>query len=257
MKRVFSILIILTLIVIAGCETERIIFTGPYFVRFSESALSVKESFSKEIDIEVQVASPTVEEDVVISYKISGSARAGIDYTIVGEPGKVTVKKGEYFGTIKVKLINNANNIIRSQDVVFTLESVSGTLQIGQGESAIGNAYTLTIIDDCILGGTYIGQRGSVQVPDISITSNDCENYILSNWNINVFNSSVEMDLKFIDNGDNTLTIPEQEEENIDDTLATIRGSGVVDPLTRNIIFTIILVDFENQPQVTITYLPD
>ena len=32
------------------------------------------------------------------------------------------------------------------------------------------------------------------------------------------------MDLIFIDNGDNTLTIPEQEEEFIDDELATITG---------------------------------
>ncbi len=257
MKKVFAILSVLTLFVIASCETERVIFTGPFFVRFSESALSVKESFSKEIDIEVQVASPKVEEDVIISYKISGTARVGIDYTIVGESGKVTVKKGEYFGLIKVKLINNSNNIIRSQDVVFTLESVGGNLQIGQGESAIGKAYTLTIIDDCILGGTYIGQRGSVQVPDIFITSTDCENYILSDWNINVFNSSTIMDLKFIDNGDNTLTIPEQEEENLDESQATIRGTGVVDPITRKIILTITLVDFPNQPQVTITYLPD
>ncbi len=256
MKKVVAILFF-ALLGITSCETERVIFTGPYFVRFSESDMSVKESFSKEIDIEVQVASPNVEEDVVISYKISGSARVGIDYTIVGESGKVTVKKGEYFGSIKVKLINNANNIIRSQDVVFTIESVSGSLQVGQGESAIGNAYTLTIIDDCILGGTYIAQRGSIQVPDISITSTDCENYILSDWNINVFNSSAIMDLKFIDNGDNTLTIPEQEEENLDETQATILGTGVVDPLTRKIILTITLVDFTNQPQVTITYLPD
>ncbi len=251
-------MIIVSCVVIAGCETERIIFNGPYFVRFSESAKSVKESFSKEIAIELQRASPKAEEDVVIAYKISGTARAGIDYTIVGESGRVTIKKGDYFGSIKVKLINNSNNIIRSQDVVFTLESVSGSdLQIGQGESAIGKVYTLTIIDDCILGGTYIGQRGSVQVPAISITSTDCENYILSNWNINVFSSTTEMDLKFIDNGDNTLTIPEQEEENLDDTLATIRGTGVVDPLTRRIILTITLVDFNNQPQVTFTYLPD
>ncbi len=258
MKKVFAILSVLTLFVITSCETERIIFTGPYFVRFSESAKSVKESFSKTISIEVQRASPLADEDVTISYKISGSARVGIDYTIQGESGKIIIKKGEYVGAISVKLINNANNIIRSQDVIFTLESVTGTnLQIGQGESAIGKAYTLTIIDDCILGGTYIGQRGSVQEPGISITSTDCENYVLSNWNINLFSTSARMDLKFIDNGDNTLTIPEQEEENLNETQATIRGTGVVDPLTRKIIMTITLVDFTNQPQVTITYLPD
>jgi hypothetical protein len=258
MKKVFAILSVLALFVITSCETERIIFTGPYFVRFSESAKSVKESFSKTISIEVQRASPLADEDVTISYKISGSARVGIDYTIQGESGKIIIKKGEYVGAISVKLINNANNIIRSQDVIFTLESVTGTnLQIGQGESAIGKAYTLTIIDDCILGGTYIGQRGSVQEPGISITSTDCENYVLSNWNINLFSTSARMDLKFIDNGDNTLTIPEQEEENLNETQATIRGTGVVDPLTRKIIMTITLVDFTNQPQVTITYLPD
>jgi hypothetical protein len=258
MKKVFSILTVLILFVITSCETERIIFTGPYFVRFSESAMSVKESFSKTISIEVQRASPQADDDVTVSYKLSGSARLGIDYTIVGESGKILIKEGEYAGSVQVKLINNSNNIIRSQDVVFTLESVTGTdLQIGQGESAIGGVYTLTIIDDCILGGTYIGQRGSAQFSDISITSTDCENYILSNWNINVFNSSTEMDLKFIDNGDNTLTIPEQEEENLDNTQATIQGTGVVDPLTRKIILTITLVDFTNQPQVTIAYIPD
>ena len=50
------------------------------------------------------------------------------------------------------------------------------------------------------------------------------------------------MDLIFIDNGDNTLTIPEQEEEFIDDELATIKGSGVVDPVTREIILKVTLV---------------
>ncbi len=60
----------------------------------------------------------------------------------------------------------------------------------------------------------------------------------------------------FIDNGDNTLTIPEQEEEFIDDEVATIRGSGVVDPVTREIIFTVTLVDFDDQPEVSIVYKP-
>ena len=64
------------------------------------------------------------------------------------------------------------------------------------------------------------------------------------------------MDLKFIDNGDNTLTIPEQEEEQIDEELATIRGTGVVDPVTREIILTIMLVDFDDQPEVSIIYKP-
>lgn len=258
MRKVFSIAIILVMILGGACETEPIIFTGPYFVRFTETSLSLKESFSKPVLIEVHQAGEALEEDLIITYKVSGNARAGVDYVIEGEVGRVTIKKGEYAGTISVSLINNANNIIRSQDLILTLESSSSSeRKIGQGKSNIGSAFTLTIIDDCILGGTYIGQHSSVDQTGITITSSDCETYTLSNWNINLFNTDTPMDLLFIDNGDNTLTIPEQEEENIVDEFATIEGTGVVDPLTRVIIMTITLVDFNEQPQITITYLPD
>jgi hypothetical protein len=258
MRKVNYIAIILFMLLGSGCETEPIIFSGPYFVRFTETSLSTKESNSKPILIEVHQAGNALDEDLNITYKISGNARAGIDYTIAGEAGRVTIKKGEYTGTISVSLINNANNIIRSQDLILTIESSSaGERKIGQGESNIGSMFTLTIIDDCILGGTYIGQRNSVNQAGITITSSDCETYLLSNWNVNLFDSDAPMDLIFIDNGDNTLTIPEQEEENIVEEFATIEGTGVVDPLTRVIIMTITLVDFEGQPQVTITYLPD
>lgn len=260
MWRASTLFIFLIALLTAGCETALIIFSGPYFVRFTDINKSVKESFSKEILIEVHQAGPAPENDLIINYEISGNARAGIDYKINGVVGKVVIKKGEYLGNISVSLINNSNNIIRSQDLVITLASTDNTdRKIGQGESNIGSAFTLTIIDDCILGGSYIGQRSSVNVSDIKITSSDCENYILSNWNINInlFNPGIPMDLRFIDNGDNTLTIPTQEEEALDPTKATIEGFGVVDPTTRKIIMTITLVDFTDQPQVTITYLPD
>jgi len=257
MRKVITIAAFLSMLISVGCETEKIIFSGPYFVRFTETSLSLKESFSKPVIIEVHQAGKALDEDLIIFYKVSGNARAGVDYTISGETGKVTIKKGEYVGNISISLINNSNNIIRSQDLILTLESsTSGDRKIGQGESSIGNVFTLTIIDDCILGGNYIGEQNSVSEAGITITSSDCETYLLSNWNINVFNSSTPMDLIFIDNGDNTLTIPQQEEETLNTEFATIKGTGVVDPLTRKIILTITLVDF-NEEQVTITYLPD
>ncbi len=241
-----------------NCETERSIFNGPYFVRFTESSQTEKESFSKIIDIEIHQSKPVLEEDITVTYSVGGDARKGIDYVILGESGKVEIAKGEFFGTIKIQLINNANNIIRSQDIIFTIESVStDKLQVGQDKSAIGKRYTFTIVDDCILGGTYIGERGSPNVPNITITSADCETYRLSNWNINVFGSGTEMDLTFVDNGDNTLTIPQQEEENLDEESATIRGMGVIDPTTRQIMMTVILVDYPDQPEVTFTLIPD
>jgi len=258
MRRGIALFFVFSFLLVTGCETGRVIFRGPYFIRFTEASSPQKESHKAPVGIEVHNAGPALEEDIIIAYTISGNAREGIDYTIMGEPGRIVIKKGEYFGTIQVQLINNSNNILRSQDVIFTLQTVStGKLQIGQGESAIGRTYVLTILDDCILGGDYIGHRGSQPVPDITITSTDCETYTLSNWNINVFSTATVMDLKFVDNGDNSLTIPDQEEANLNPDLATIRGTGVVDPTTRNIIMTITLVDFADQPQVSFTLTPN
>ena len=257
--KIFSTCALVLLILITSCETEPIIFRGPYHVRFTEAAAYDKESFGQPIDIQVHLAGPALDEELTIGYLIGGSAREGVDYVILDERKKVKIPAGEYFGKIRIQLINNANNILRSQDIVLTLISANqNNLEIGQGASAIGKIFTFTIFDDCILGGTYTAERigGGDPYDGISITSQDCETYVLSNWNIDVFSTDQEMNLNFIDNGDNTLTIPEQEEEFIDDELATIRGSGVVDPVTREIIMNITLVDFDDQPEVSIVYKP-
>lgn len=253
-----TILALVLLLIITGCETERILFKGPYFVRFTDTTLTKKESYSQPLNLEIHIAGPVLDQDVEIAYQISGDAREGIDYTILGERERVTIKKGQYFANIQVQLINNSNNILRSQQAIFTLQTVStNKLQIGQGESAIGKTFTLTIEDDCILGGTYSGTYGPSTLDGISITSSDCANYTLSNWNINVFAVTTTMDLKFVDNGDNTLTIPTQDVSALPSDLATINGTGVVDPVTRVIIFNITLVDFTGQPEVNLTYTPE
>lgn len=257
MKSRVSRLCLLSLaILIIGCETEPILFKGPYFVRFSSIAETEKESMTKPIQVVIHNGGPALDEDLIVFYDMSGNARQNIDFRIIGTPGQVTIPKGEYFGTIEIQLINNSNNIIRSQDLVLVLKSSTAGLRIGQGESGIGEQFTLTILDDCILGGTYIGSLGSAS-DQVTISSSDCENYLLSNWNIGAFNTLVAMDLRFIDNGDNTLTIPTQEEEQISEAFATIAGTGVVDPITRKIILNITLVDFENQPVITVSYIPD
>jgi len=253
MKRVIAIFL-LAGIFLSGCETEPRIFKGPYYVRFTEPSLTVKESYTPVISIKVHLVSPALEEDITIFYDIEGSARENIDYIILEPRGSIKIEKGKYAGSINVKLINNANNILRSQELVLTLRNTSiGTMQVGQNEGGIGKRFSLIINDDCILGGSYSGKRGSVSSP-VTITSQDCEKYILSNWNINLFATSTPMDLTFTDNGDNTLTIPEQEEENITPEYATIKGNGVVDPISGTIIMNITLVDFEDQPTIMITY---
>lgn len=253
--------IFVLMLLISGCETEKIIFTGPYHVRFTEADAFETESYSGVIQIEVHNVGPALEEDVTLGYTLGGDAREGVDYVILEERKKVRIPAGEYFGFIKIQLINNANNILRSQDIIFTIITTNtDKLEVGQGPSAIGKTFTFTIFDDCILGGNYSGQRdgSSVSYDDITVTSQDCENYTLSNWNIDIdiLSTDQEMDLVFIDNGDNTLTIPEQEEQNIDEELATIRGTGVVNPVTRQIIMNITLVDYDDQPEFSITLNP-
>jgi len=248
------------LVALGSCETELKIFEGPYFVRFSETSQTIKESFIKPLSIEVHNAGPAPDHDLTITYSVSGSAREGIDYVITGTRGKVEIESGEFFGTINVQLINNSNNILRSQDIVLTLLTIDQKgIQIGQGVSGIGNTFTLTIQDDCILGGNYYGIRTTSDVPitDITVTSSNCQEYVLSNWDIYVFNFTDTRDLVFIDNGDNTLTIPPQEEATLPTDQATIDGTGVVDPVTRVLTFNIRLVDFEDQPTVTIKLIPD
>jgi hypothetical protein len=258
LRTIFLTLGVLTISI--SCETERLIFKGPFHVRFTESAGVEKESYSKPIPIEVHIAGPAPDRDITLSYTISGNAREGIDYVILGTRGSVKIQKGKYFGYIELQLINNANNIIRSQDVVFTLQSVDDNLlEVGQGSGGIGKSFTFTIIDDCILGGYYLGSRGAFSVPvrNITITSQNCETYRLSNWNINIFQFDDPLDLVFIDNFDNTITIPAQEEESFPEEFATIIGSGIVNPLTREIIINLTLVDFEGSPTVTFTLIPD
>jgi hypothetical protein len=243
-----------------SCETDRIIFTGPYHVRFTESAGFEKESFSKVIKIEVHNVGPALDEDLTMSYSIGGTARENVDYVILEDRKKLTIPAGQYFGYIRIKLINNANNILRSQNVVFTLQTTNQDgIEIGQGASAIGRSFTYTIYDDCILGGSYSGSlvNGNTTYSELSVTSQDCETYTLSNWNVGIFSTSAEMDLVFIDNGDNTITIPQQEEDELVDELATIEGEGVVDPTTREILLNVKLIDFEDKPTVSIVLKPE
>lgn len=260
MNRKYYILYISLFWTMLACETDPILFEGPYHVRFTDASKTVKESVREIISVEVHIVGPAPEEDVQVQYEISGDAQENVDYVILGERERVVIEEGEYFASIDIQLINNANNILRTQDLVLRIVGVNAPeLGLGQGVSGIGRSYTLTIEDDCILGGRYRGQRDEASVPieDISVTSSDCEEYLLSNWDINIFQFPQQRSLLFIDNGDNTLTIPQQEDATLPADLATIRGTGFVNPETGSIQFTIELVDFEEPAEFTFTLIPD
>jgi hypothetical protein len=266
MKKVFLFIV---LIAACSCETERIIFKGPYHVRFTDAERTERESNSKVLKIEVHNAGPELKDDASIFYSIGGNAREGIDFVIVGTRGRATIEKGEYFGYIEVRLINNANNILRSQDLVLTLTRVNAgdsgnaaSLEVGQGEGGIGRKFTLQILDDCILGGTYDGTRTALSVPtkNIRITSADCENYRLSNWDVDIFGAADPVPLVFFDNGDNTLEIEKQTVNvffGFFDIDIIVEGNGSVNPITREIFLNLTFDDSGDIYDVTLTLRPE
>lgn len=259
-KRNTILLLFLTFLL--GCDDNEVIFTGPYHVRFTEENITYKESHSPIIPISVHLVSPQIDERIEITYSIDGDAREGIDYEIANENGKIIIPKGESFGYIDLQLLNNSNNILDRHTIEFSLISVTPSyLDIGFGSGVkAGKDLTFIIVDDCILGGSYTGTylTNTAPIEGIQVTSTDCISYNLANWDVNVFDFPSVRNLTFTDNGDNTLNIPEQEEQTFNPEFATIRGSGIVNPITREITLNIELVDFENEDNiVTVKFKPE
>ncbi|CAN5244287.1 hypothetical protein BH23BAC1_BH23BAC1_13160 [soil metagenome] len=261
--RFLSISLVAILIIFASsaCEPEETIFEGPYHVRFTEAEGAARESFNKPIKISVHLVGPQRPEPITVYYSVDGDAREGVDYEILGNKGSVTIPANQSFGYIDIRLINNANNILDQQEVIFTITGVTPeNIQIGRSKDGIiGKTTTFTIFDDCILSGYYVGTRGRdfPSISGIKITSTDCNEYLLSNWDVYIFSFPTRRNLTFIDNGDNTLTIPEQEEQTLPDDLATISGTGSVNPLTGVITLNITLQDFEDSPTEIVTFVPE
>ncbi|MGA0560632.1 hypothetical protein ACO2Q8_28460 [Larkinella sp. VNQ87] len=230
--------------VVVACEEQDRdrSFEGPYFVRFTDSSLTYKESYNQTIAVRVHNVGPQLSEPITVRYAISGNAREGKDYAIEGTRGTVTIPANQSFGEIKVKLINNANNILESQNIVFTLTDVQpASLRIGLGSAGLlGRSLTFTIQDDCLLSGTYTGSirlsNQSYSVQDIPIISNDCKTYTVTNWNIGLFSfEAIKAQLTFVDNGDNSLTIPVQSSPELAPPRDTISGTGSWNPQNRQI----------------------
>jgi hypothetical protein len=257
-------LVVIGLGILTACEKKEIIFEGPYHIRFTEPTGSARESYSKVIPISVHLVGPQLNQDIKIKYTVSGTAREGIDYEIEGKDGvigELEIDAGKSFGYINLRLINNANNILESQNLVFTLLEVTPeSLQIGRSAGGItGRSMTFTIVDDCILSGSYTGRSeftGGV-TEGVDINSADCETYTLTNWNVGFLSiEGVKLDLTFIDNGDNTLTIPPQIEDVISLASDTIQGTGSVNPSNGKLNFNIELTFETEAGEDTIVVLP-
>ncbi len=254
---------------VIGCEQTDVnrTFDGPYFVRFTDSTLTYKESYSQPIAIQVHNVGPVLNQPITISYTVSGSARENKDYQIQGTKGTVVIPAGKSTGDIMLKLINNANNILESQSLTFTLTSVEpSSLQVGFGQNNIvGRQLTFIIRDDCLFSGLYTGSQRigqqTVSVPNVDISSTNCKTYELSNWNLGIFSfEATHPKLIFVDNGDNSLTITPQANENLGST-DTLGGNGSWNPRDRTITLNLQLkLKRTNQKDTTVvltqTYTP-
>lgn len=254
---------------LVACEETDVdrTFEGPYFVRFTDSALVYKESYNRPVAIRVHNVGPVLSQPITVNYTVAGSAREGRDYSIEGTKGTVVIPANKSFGQISVNLINNANNILESQSLTFTLTSVEpSTLQVGFGKNNIvGKQITFTIQDDCLFSGLYTGSlrigQQTASVSDVEITSANCKEYRLLNWNTGLFEfTATKPQLSFVDNGDNTLTIPPQTNPNLNST-DTLSGNGSWNPRDRRITLNLrIKQKRSNLPDTTIgftqTYTP-
>lgn len=250
------------LLALAACEEQQILFEGPDFVRFTDTTLTYRESIGQPITVSVHLVGKPLDQALTVNYTVGGTAREGRDYIIEGTKGTVTIPAGKLTGTFPVRLINNANNILESQDVVFTITGVSPArdLQVGFGKNnAIGKKLTLTIQDDCLLSGFYTGSRPGYNgtVRDIEISSLDCKNYTVANWNVGVFDfNATKAKINFTDNGDNTLTIPTQVSTDLAPPYDTLRGNGLWNPQTRAITLNIKLKVPFNETRDTVVSVP-
>lgn len=264
----FTHSLILIVIVLASCKEQKITLEGPYFVRFTDTTLSFKESYNKIIKVKVHNAGPQLSESIIMNYTIGGTARENRDYRIIGTKGAVVIPANQSFGEIQVQLINNANNILGTSTVEFALTDVKPADKVQVGLGKIGKSLTLTIQDACLFEGTYSGNRQTTAtrittVADIDITSVDCKTYTLKNWNIGIFSfEAIQPTLQFVDNGNNTITIPPQKMSVLTAPRDTLTGNGLWNPQTKRLALNLRIKAVSNTTKkdtiitFPITYIP-
>jgi hypothetical protein len=141
----------------ACAEPEELTFRGPFHVRFTEARSEVVENykdpfglnFNRPIEIQVHLASPTLNNTTIVEFEVSGTAVENEDYIILGSQNRrVLISVGEHFGKIEVYPLNNFDET-GDKFVRFTITSVNNDLDIGLGVNGVnGRTHTLTLRDD-------------------------------------------------------------------------------------------------------------
>lgn len=139
-----KILSIFVLVVVVACEEKQTTFDGPYYVRFTNTSVSISENATSNSIIRVHAASPKRSNDIDVELSVEGGTE-GVDFDFVQGGTSLTIPAGEYFAEFVIAPIDNDVND-GPKTIKFTIESVSGGLDAGFG--LVGKTFTYSIADD-------------------------------------------------------------------------------------------------------------
>lgn len=81
--------------------------------------------------------------DVTITYSLSGTAVAGVNYT-TPSPTNVTIPAGKWFANIQIPVINTP--LSENKTIIITLNSATNEVQMGLGVDRAYKTFTYTLI---------------------------------------------------------------------------------------------------------------
>lgn len=147
----------LTFSFISGCKNEEEDFpvipdavylvsnavTGPG----STASTAISNSASGKVSVSPAAARVYVNTlkdfDVTITYSLSGTAVAGVNYTVPSST-TVTIPAGKWFANIQIPVINTP--LSEDKTIIITLNSTTNEVQIGLGPDRTYKTFTYTLI---------------------------------------------------------------------------------------------------------------
>lgn len=116
--------------------------TGPG----STASTAITNSASGKVSVSPAVARVFVNtvktEDVTVSYQLSGTAVADVNYT-KPNPMSITIPAGQWFADIKIPVINAP--LSSSKTIIITMTTATGNVQLGLGVERNYKTFTYTL----------------------------------------------------------------------------------------------------------------
>jgi len=160
MKRIILKILILPIALIFSACFEEQEFQIPNefsYVAFQEANLSIIEGESNEIMLTLIYSGPKLNSPLSVPISIETtegtSAEDGVDYSIDGESGAITIPAGEAEASLTINILNN-DLAVGPRELAFSIESVGG-LKTGYLGNEGGRTTTITIREDDLVELAY------------------------------------------------------------------------------------------------------